>query len=87
MIRTILAATAFAALTACAPAQNEPETSEFGVDVDAMGACVKANASPAEMDALSAGGSTATDATAAILARPATLTCLDERGVDLSAFS
>ena len=87
MIRTTLPILAILTLTACAPTETTSETSEFGVDVDAIGACVRENASPGELEALGAGGDMATDTTATILSRPATQTCLEARGVDLSGFS
>ena len=87
MIRPLVSLSALAILTACATTQPQTETSDFGVDVDAMGACVKENASPGEMEALAAGGDMATSTTATIIARPATQTCLEARGVDLSQFT
>ena len=66
--------------TAQSPQQTaaaEVEATMPGVDVDAIAACVRDNATPAELERLAAGtGAAEQSLTAQIIQRPATLACI-----------
>ncbi|MBT8417555.1 MAG: hypothetical protein KJO42_08945 [Silicimonas sp.] len=54
-----------------------------GVDIDGLADCVRKNATEEETTALSLGGTLATEATAAVLARPETADCIRDNNIEL----
>ena len=61
-------------------ALNFPQT-----DIEALGACVRANASPDELGAMAQGGDVAKSVTAEILQRPGTTQCIADNQIELPA--
>ena len=67
-----------------APPPQELAAQQFPeVNVEATAACVRENATEGELALMALGGERAQTATAQVLARPATLSCLQRAGVSL----
>ena len=92
-MRLVLAFLGLAALAACmpvatveplAPPPATPAAGQFpGVDVEATALCVRENATEGELALMALGGERAQTATAQVLQRPETLSCLQRSGVSL----
>lgn len=87
MNRSIILAALALALSACAETGTETETAasaSAGIDIDTIAACVRENATEAEIEVMGAGGTPASDASAAVLARAETQACLSEKGIEIA---
>ena len=92
-MRRALALLSCGVLAACAAGGTADPTSqaaesearqEFpGVDVEGLASCVRKNATEDQLAALSLGGKLAEEATAAILSKPETVTCVRNSNIEL----